>query len=100
MPIVVREEAEEDIRSALTWYAARRPGLEIEFLEALNDVFAFLLRSPNGAQRIKGQIRKLPMERFPYLIIHSVEKDEVVVLHVFHGRRDPKSIRRRSRTKR
>src|SRR5262249_29211966 len=100
MQITVREEAEEDIRNALAWYAAKKSGLDIEFLLALNDVFAFLLRSPSGAPRIKGPIRKLPMERFPYLIIHSVEKDEIVVLRVFHGRRDPRNMRRLQRRRR
>ena len=99
MRIEVRDEAQDDIRNALLWYAAQRPGLELEFLDALSDDFAFLLRSPPGARRINGTIRQLPMARFPYQLIHAVERDEVVILRVFHNRRDPRMMLRKRRMK-
>ena len=99
MRIEVRDEARDDIRSALLWYAAQRPGLELEFLDALGDDFDFLLRAPRGARRIKGTIRQIPMARFPYQLIHSGEKDVIVILRVFHNRRDPRTMLRQRRAK-
>ncbi len=91
MKLVVREEAEQDIRAAMTWYAAQRPGLELEFLSGLNDALSFLLRWPENAQRITRSVRSFPMERFPYSIIHGTEQDVLVIIRVFHQRRNPKT---------
>jgi plasmid stabilization system protein ParE len=33
--------------------------------------------------------------RFPYGLFYVVEAERIVVLAVFHGRRDPKAVRRR-----
>ena len=98
MKLVVREESEQDIRAAMTWYAAQRPGLELEFLTALSEVFTFLLRWPENAQRITRTVRSFPMERFPYAIIHGTEQDTLVIIRVFHQHRNPKT-RLRSRRK-
>jgi plasmid stabilization system protein ParE len=97
MPLVVREEAEADIRDALRWYSAQRPGLELEFLDAVDEAFTFLLRWPGKAQRLAPGIRRLPLERFPYSVIHASNKEDVVVLRVFHHKRDPRTTLRRKR---
>jgi plasmid stabilization system protein ParE len=33
-------------------------------------------------------VRVLPTARYPYLVYHKVQQDELVVIHVRHGRRD------------
>lgn len=100
MRLAIREEAEKDIRAAMMWYATQRPGFEMEFVGALNEVFLFLLRWPGRAQRIKGPIRQLPMERFPYSIVHTIARDELVVLRVFHHKRNPRTMLRKGRRER
>ena len=96
MRLVIREEAEQDIRAAMTWYAAKRPGLEQEFLGAFDTALVFLLRWPRSAMRITGDIRSFSLERFPYAVIHAVRKDEFIVIRVYHHRRDPKKMLRRA----
>lgn len=97
MKLIVSEDADSDIRAAMTWYAAQRPGLEKEFLVALNEVLAFLMHGSGGAQRITKSLRSFPMERFPYSIIHAKDKKELIVLRVFHQRRNPRIRLRRKR---
>jgi plasmid stabilization system protein ParE len=33
-------------------------------------------------------VRLFPTARYPYLVYHRVHEDEVVIVHVRHGRRD------------
>jgi plasmid stabilization system protein ParE len=33
-------------------------------------------------------VRVVPTARYPYLVYHKVQQDELVVIHVRHGRRD------------
>jgi toxin ParE1/3/4 len=33
-------------------------------------------------------VRVFPTVRYPYLIYHKVQQDELIVIHVRHGRRD------------
>ena len=40
-------------------------------------------------------IRRVPVRRFPYSIFYYVEREHIVVLGVFHSRRDPRNWQRR-----
>jgi toxin ParE1/3/4 len=33
-------------------------------------------------------VRVLPTARYPYLVYHRVQRDELMIIHVRHGRRD------------
>jgi toxin ParE1/3/4 len=33
-------------------------------------------------------VRVFPTARYPYLVYHKVQQDELIVIHVRHGRRD------------
>jgi toxin ParE1/3/4 len=75
------------------WYSERVPGLERDlyaaFLEALNVV----AESPLTYQRVRGEVRRIVLRRFPYLLFYfideEVEPPEVVVLTFLHERRSP-----------
>jgi toxin ParE1/3/4 len=44
-----------------------------------------------GATDILG-VRVFPTARYPYLVYHKVQNDELVVIHVRHGRRDAPTV--------
>ena len=52
---------------------------------------------PNGAVRVRGLVRQLPLSRFPFVILYRPMKDHIVVLHVFHTSQVPKKKFRRKR---
>ena len=37
-------------------------------------------------------VRVFPTARYPYLVYHKVQNDELVVIHVRHGRRDAPTV--------
>lgn len=55
----------------------------VETIERLAD-FPFL-----GRQTDEPNVRVLVLTRYPYLVFYAVVGDDVVVLHVRHGAREP-----------
>jgi hypothetical protein len=44
---------------------------------------------PEAAPKVKGEIRRRILTRFPYAILYQVDPDEIVILAVMHLRRNP-----------
>jgi plasmid stabilization system protein ParE len=90
--LVLWPEAQADIRDARAWYEDRNPGLGSDFLVAVRRVLATLEEAPLRFPRIKGEIRRAPLQRFPYALFYLPEERETIVLACFHARRDPKLL--------
>ncbi len=86
----IRREAKAEITEAHDWYKKRRRSLGAEFLAEVKKAFAFIEEAPERFPTIRSNVRRLPLNRFPYSILYLAEPDEIVVLACFHGRRDPK----------
>jgi toxin ParE1/3/4 len=88
--LIVRPEAEAEMADAFDWYEDRVRGLGSQFLLCVDAVFSAILRSPQQFPRVHRVVRRALTRRFPYEAF-SVEDDErVVVLSVFHAKRNPK----------
>lgn len=103
MKLVIDEEAQEECRQQVEWYAARNPRAASR-LEALivtaveriaRDPFEFpLLEVRNNP----GDIRRARVTDFPLLVVYQVLKDEVLIVAVAHTSRRPGYWRNRLRT--
>ena len=95
--LIVRDEAEADLREAALWYEEKRAGLGVEFVA---DVGAAIRRAVEWplAQRLvrrRLQVRRVLSERFPYRIFYLVRNDAVVVFAVIHASRHDREWRSR-----
>lgn len=88
--IVIRPEAEGDLEEAYRWYEEQVPGLGTDFLLCFEEGLAKIERRPQGYPVVRKDIRRLLIRRFPYGIFYLVVEDSIIVLGVFHARRDPK----------
>ena len=89
--IVFRPEAETELRDAFDWYEERASSLARDFLDRVDDAIEKITAFPRSAPVIHRDIRRQPLERYPHSILYINEGDRIVVLAVFHGRRDPAS---------
>ncbi|HMP76451.1 MAG TPA: type II toxin-antitoxin system RelE/ParE family toxin [Kiritimatiellia bacterium] len=94
--LIVRPEAEAEMTHAFDWYDERQPGLGAEFLLCLDALFASVLRAPRRYPRIYGSVRHGMTRRFPYKVLFVEENERVVILAVFHVRRNPDVWQQRS----
>ncbi len=89
LPLTLRPEAEEDLAEARDWYDGRQDGLGAEFVAEADAAFARATASPTIFQPVYGEVRRVKLTRFPYLVYFRLLADRVEVLAVVHGRRDP-----------
>lgn len=87
--VVFRVAARHEVEEAATWYDQRRPGLGEEFLREIDEAVLRAAAHPERYPPILADVRKTVARRFPYSVFFRVRKDCVVILAVFHGRRDP-----------
>ena len=93
--LIVRPEAEAEMADAFDWYEDRVPGLGSEFLLCVDAVFSAILRSPQQFPRVHKIVRRALTRRFPYEVFFVEDHECIVVLSVFHAKRDPKRWRKR-----
>ena len=91
----LRDEADEDLNEAATWYEAQRSGLGAEFLDSVLDGFRAIAATPLHYPLIRGRVRRALIARFPFGIYFIVERSHIVVLAVMHGTRHPRRWQRR-----
>jgi len=88
-PVVFRPQAERELLDAEGWYEDRRPGLGREFRAALDEVLARVRTLPHSFPKVHGDKRRALVPRFPYGLYFALVRDQVVVVGVVHGHRDP-----------
>ena len=84
-----RKRARAELLGARDWYEAQASGLGLEFAQAVDDTLELVLRMPEAFTPLRGDVRQVVLQRFPYTILFADEGDEVVVLTVHHQRRAP-----------
>lgn len=89
-PVVVHPEADAEIEEAAAWYEARRPGLGLEFLAAVDRVVVEVGEHPVRYAEWTPPWRRVVLRRFPYLVFYEFEgRERVVVYAVAHAKRKP-----------
>lgn len=83
------------MQDAYEWYEARVEGLGDELADSIEAGIRFITDFPLACPLIHKNIRRLLVTRFPYVILYFVEADTVVVIAIFHCKRDPKVWKRR-----
>jgi toxin ParE1/3/4 len=68
MRVIYHPAAEAEIIEAAQFYARRVSGLEVEFLDAIDQAVAAILEDPKRWQIIEADVRRYLMPRFPFAI--------------------------------
>jgi len=94
-PVVLREQANQDIEDALAYYMAEATeAAALGFIDALEQAYAHIGRHPaTGSPRYAHELnlpglRSWPLTRYPYLVFYVEHPDHVDVWRVLHGQRD------------
>lgn len=87
--VVFRRAARQEFEEAAVWYNERRVGLGLDFRSEIERALQAAVESPNRYPQVHRHVRCIRVRRFPYSIFFLVEPNRLVVLAVFHVRRDP-----------
>jgi plasmid stabilization system protein ParE len=95
-PVIFRPIAALELDEAMGWYERQKAGLGLEFKEAVDQMLARVTATPERFQPVHGEVRRALLRRFPYAIHFLPEPDAIIVLAVFHTRRDPRHLEGRT----
>ena len=93
--IVFRRAAKSEFEDAALWYDKQRRGLGEEFIFQIEQSLAGAADAPQHYPVVFGNVRRTVARRFPYSVYFRVRSDTLVVVAVFHGRRNPEIWQRR-----
>ena len=91
------EPAAQELDQAITWYNAQAPGLGDVFLIEVTKVFGLIERNPEAWYPLSESARRYRMARFPYGIIYTTDRNDLLVLAVAHLHRQPNYWRDRKK---
>jgi plasmid stabilization system protein ParE len=89
LPVVLRRKARAEFDAAIDWYERHQAGLGLEFVSRVQAVLDRISATPEIHAKVYLEVRKALVWRFPYSIYYRIGADRVVVLAVFHNKRNP-----------
>jgi len=89
MRIAFRPEARAEVLEAKAWYEQRSPGLGLEFARAVDASISSAVRTPEAYPAVAEECRRVLLRRFPYSVIFRHDDRELLVVAVFHHKREP-----------
>jgi plasmid stabilization system protein ParE len=88
--VVFRPQAEQEVLLARRWYEEQRPGLGVQFANAIDDTIERTSSNAPAFPFVHGETRRAVVRRFPYGIYFRTLTDDIVITAVMHGRRHPR----------
>jgi len=88
--VVFRRAAQAEFLEAAARYEQQRTGLGEEFLREVEATIDRVADAPLMHPLVTGDVRRTVTRRFPYSIFFRHRGETVVVLAIFHGRREPR----------
>lgn len=90
LPVKLLPAAEVDASYAISWYEAIDESLGQGFLEALGSTIESIQRQPLAFRVVHGSnVRCALTDKFPYLVLFTIESDIILIISVFHTKRNP-----------
>lgn len=89
LAVVFRHAARREFDEAALWYEDRRPGLGVQFVSEIDHAINMTAVNPERFPILHRDVRCVRVRRFPYSVFFRAESRRIVVLAVFHARRDP-----------
>jgi len=89
LPVAFHRAARTEFIEASAWYEGKRVGLALEFLAEIDRCVSLASEHPLQFPVVRKDIRRVVARRFPYSVYFRAEDRRIVVLAIFHGRRNP-----------
>ena len=95
MTFIWSKTAREEYRDAIRWYEEASQGLGERFSRLLGDVLGQIAENPSRFPFSRHGARHARIKRFPYCVHYVERQDKIVIVAVFHEKRDPEQLKDR-----
>lgn len=82
-------EALAEYQEAAQYYAEQRAGLELRFIESVENAIIRILESPTAWREFEGEVRRCLCHVFPFAVLYTIEAGYILIIAVMHCRREP-----------
>ena len=86
------EIIKQDVAEALDYYDTISATLSLRFEEELNTAFDSLEKQPYNYFRLQKNYRRIVLPSFPYMIVYRIEERTVVIVALFHQKKNPNKL--------
>jgi toxin ParE1/3/4 len=101
MRLTIDDEAQDEARQHVEWYAARNPRAAARLAELFIETLQRVVRHPLQFALMEGEnrndVRRARLDGFPIIVIYQLLDDEVFVVAIAHTSRQPGYWRARLR---
>jgi toxin ParE1/3/4 len=84
-----RPEALAEFEEAVDYYLELSPEVASKFVDAFEAAIDFIRANPQAAMRVRADIRRWNLRRFPYALIFRRDDDVIEIIALMHARREP-----------
>lgn len=88
MMLKLHPKAEEDLIDTLNYFYEIDEKLEVKFLEYLEMTFDKIEKFTHIYPYENEVVQKVIVEKFPYIVLYEHYEDMVMILAIFHTKRD------------
>ena len=89
-PVKFLPSARQDLRAEKRRYQTISPELSVRFQSAVEQKVKAIAAHPEAIQTLKYKVRRWPLGLgFPHGILYRENSEEIIILAVFHPKRDP-----------
>ena len=81
--------AERELNDSALYYEHESPGLGKSFLDEIERYIEAIAKQPNAGTKVRGQVRRRVLRRFPYGILYSIRADGIRILAIMNLKRRP-----------
>jgi toxin ParE1/3/4 len=81
--------AEHELYDAALYYERESPGLGDRFLDEIERHIDAIAKNPDSGKKVRGQVRRRILRKFPYGILYSVTSTGIRILAIMNLKRRP-----------
>ncbi len=89
LPVRFHPEAVAEAEAAVRWYGSKSALAAGQFVQELTRTIDVITEAPGRWPIFEHGTRRLPLHRFPYLVIYHTTSETIEIVAVAHGRRRP-----------
>ncbi len=90
MPVYrLLSEAKDELEAGVSFYDSEHPGLGYDFTLEVRRLCRLIAEAPTAGLGVRADVRRRILRRFPYSILYTVDKDEVLIISIAHQSRRP-----------
>ena len=87
--ISFHELAERELNDAASYYERECAGLGLKFLDEVENYIDAIVENPIAGKKLRGQVRRRILRKFPCGILYSVKEGSIRVLAIMNLKRRP-----------